>query len=91
MIQLKPQMITLIKIGAFTLFRNKADYDAYFDELMGEGARAEWGDPMDPPAAFPFIGRQVMDEISGWPVEFMVLTQLELLKALAQFATLEKV
>ena len=34
---------TLTRIGDFTLFRNKADYDAYFDKLMDEEARAQWG------------------------------------------------
>lgn len=81
---------TLIRIGDFTLFRNKADYDAYFDELMDEGARAQWGDPLDPPLPFPFIGRQVVDEEAGYPVEFLALNQGHLLKALAHFAVVHE-
>ena len=65
---------TLTRIGDFTLFRNRADYDAYFDELMDEGARAQWGDPLDPPIEFPFFGRQVVDHGAGYPVEFLVIT-----------------
>lgn len=64
----------LTRIGDFTLFRNRADYDAYFDELLDEGARAQWGDPMDPPLEFPFFGRQVVDDGAGYPVEFLVIT-----------------
>lgn len=65
---------TLIRVGDFTFFRNQEDYDTYFDELMDEGSRAQWGDPADPPVEFPFFGRQVLDDGAGYPVEFLVVT-----------------
>lgn len=59
-------------VAGFTLFRSRADLDAYFAELnrMGEGG-SSYEPPFDRPD-FPFFGRQILDD-NGWPEDFQTI------------------